>query len=128
MSETETAVEPGHIVVPTTIYVLRTIKLGTDSETSEADKSGEGDTEVIEVHKFATAPAEVEAGLKIRKSQQTDNGDWVAGEVTIGVRLPCYVEEAKNGTATARAYELVKDAMGIHMPKMLEALNQLAKR
>ena len=123
MSDTETAVEPERIVEATTIFVLRTVKLG---QADEADKSGEGETEIIEVHKFAVPPAIAEAGLSIRKSQQTDNGDWVAGEVTIRVHRPCYMEELEAGTAVA--YDLVKDAMGVHMPKMLTALNQLSKR
>lgn len=124
MSKTPTA-ETG-IVAPTTIFVQRTVKLGQDSQTSESDKSGEGDTEVIEIHKFAVPPAIAEAGLSIRKSQQTDNGDWVAGEITIRAHRPCYMEELEAGTNAA--YDLVKDAMGVHLPKMLTALNQLSKR
>lgn len=125
MSKTDTPVAE-HIVEATTIHVRRTIKLGEDSETSESDKSGEGDTEIIEVHKFAVTPAVAEAGLSIRKSQQADNGDWVAGEITIRVHRPCYMEELEAGTEAA--YELVKDAMGVHMKKMLKALDQLSKR
>ena len=121
MSEVDTA-EPS-ILAESTIFVLRTIKLGS---ADAADKSGDGATEVLEVHKFATAPAFAEAGLSIRKSQQTENGDWVAGEVTLKVNRPCYTEELEEGTAVA--YAMVKDAMSVHLPKMLTALNQLSKR
>ena len=125
MSEAQLADTP--VVAANTIFVQRTIKLA-ETQVDPKDESGSGDTEIIEVHKFATQPSEVEAGLSIRKSQQADNGDWVAGELTIKVRLACYTEEALSGAATERAYALVKDQTGIHLPKMLTALNQLAKR
>ena len=118
----EIVTEP-HIVAATTIFVQRTIKLGS---AAEADESREGDTEVIEVHKFATQPGEAHASLTIRKSQQTANGDWVAGELTISCRRACYNEELDAGSDAAYAH--VKEKFGVHLPKMLTALDQLSGR
>ena len=117
---TDTATAEPSIVAATTIVVLRTVKVGTDDTDGESEPS-----EVIEVHKFAVQPAIAKAGLAVRKSKQTVRGDWVAGEVTIGADRPCYLEELPQ--ATEAAYELVKERMQVELPKMLAALDQLAK-
>jgi len=119
MSETTEVTTPS-IVAATTITVLRTVKVGTEDSDGESEL-----TETIEVHKFAVPPAIAKAGLSVRKSKQTVRGDWVAGEVTLGADRPCYMEELPQ--AAEVAYDLVKERMQVELPKMLAALDQLAK-
>lgn len=105
------------------MQVTRTVKIG-DDEHGESTPS-----EAIEVHKFpeGVPVAYAYADLRIRKSMKTGSGDWVAGEVRVGVRRPCYSEELDDGTGQDAAYELVKAKMGDDLPKMLNALDQLAQ-
>jgi hypothetical protein len=124
MPKTKTEEAPSTTVHCTTVQVTRTVKIGAD-EHAESEPS-----KVIEVHKFPEGvhPGEAGAVLHIRKSMQTANGDWVAGEVGITCKRACYNEELDDGTASKAAYAIVKDEMGVHLPKMLKALDQLAKQ
>lgn len=113
-------------VVTTTVQVHRTVKIG---QGTSADEHGESElTKVIEVHRFpdGVEPACVEAGLRMRKSMKTKSENWVAGEISIGVRRPCYREELDDGSAFNAAYDLVKEEMQVHLPKILAALDSLA--
>lgn len=106
------------------------MKIGSADERGEADEHGESEpAQVLEVFRFpdGVPVAFAEASLHIRKSKRTVSGDWVAGEVTIHARRPCFSEELDDGTGLDAAYELVKDKMQVHLPKLLAAINELAQ-
>ncbi len=106
------------------------MKIGSADERGEADEHGESEpSQVLEVFRFpeGVPVAFAEAGLHIRKSKRTVSGDWVAGEVIIHARRPCFSEELDDGTGLDAAYALVKGTMEIHLPKMLNAINELAQ-
>ena len=105
------------VVAETTITVTRSIKIGSDVA------GGSELPETIEVHKFATTPAMAEAKLAIRKSQESRDGLWVAGEITIGCVRPCYAEELPQ--ATEAAYDQVKARLLKEIPELLKSLNDL---
>jgi len=106
------------------VRVHRTVKIGTGDEHGESELD-----ETIEVHRFpdGVAPAFAKTGLSMRKSMQATSGDWIAGEITITANRPCYREELDDGTGFDASYDLVKDKMMVHLPKLLDAVNQLAK-
>lgn len=60
----------------------------------------EEETKVIEVHRFVTAPAEVgyEIGLTLNL------GNYESARITVGVKLPCYVEELDVTLQRAKAW------------------------
>jgi hypothetical protein len=109
---------PDSNVVPTTIQVMRTVKVGQD-----AASESETPAEIIDVHKFATTPAAVRAGLCLRKSKQRADDTWVTGEISFTVEMPCYKEEVPE--AGDAVYEEVKQRLYRELPDFLKALNAL---
>lgn len=100
---------------PTTIKVSRSIKRqGTQEQVSDDEP------ETFEVHQFATTPATVSISypIKLSKNYQT------AG-ITVGVTLPCYVEEVD--AAFERATEIVVKKLKDEMPKLKSLLNKMAE-
>lgn len=97
---------------PTTITVNRTTK-------SNQDESADGEPETIEVHKFATNPAIVSVSypVKLTRNYQTVG-------ITVGVSLPCYVEEIDK--AFEKANQLVIDRLKIEMPKVKALVAKMA--
>jgi len=106
-----------NIVAETTIVVRRSIKIGKDVKGSSELP------ETIEVHKFATEPAMAEAAVSLRKSKQAHDGLWVAGEITIGCKRPCYAEELPQ--ATEAAYDAVKARILQEVPELLKSIDAL---
>jgi len=98
---------------PTTIHVTRSIKKQGEREQSD------GESEVIAVHEFATAPAtaSVTYPIKLSKNYQT------AG-VTIGVTVPCYAEEIN--AALDKATEIAVIRLKDEMPKLKSLLDRMA--
>ncbi len=105
--------------MPTTIRVTRTVAISADFEDTDRASSGEPD-EVIEVHKFATAPAYAEVSVPVKKTK-----DYHSAGITIGVRRPCYTEELPQ--AFEEAYALVKERMMVELPKIIRALDDIAR-
>jgi hypothetical protein len=94
--------------------VIKTVK------SSGKDESSDGEPETIEVHKFATNPAIVSVSypVKLSKAYQTVG-------ITVGVSLPCYVEEIPQ--AFERANNLVIERMKIEMPKIKALVAKMAE-
>ena len=112
------AVAEPYILVPTTIRVSRTVKI---SDYGDADEAGSSEPdEVIEVHKFATEPAYAIIEVPVKKGK-----DFCSAGITIGVRRPCYVEELP--AALAEAYNLVKERLMVELPKIIRALDDIAR-
>lgn len=109
----------GPIFVPTTIQVTRTVAISRDYEETDRAASGDPD-EIIEVHKFATAPAYAEVSVPVKKTK-----DFHSAGITVGVRRPCYVEELP--AAFEEAYAIVKERLMIELPKIIRALDDIAK-
>lgn len=90
------------------------------TKSSGKDESQDGDPETIEIHEFATNPAIVSISypVKLTKAYQTVG-------ITVGVSLPCYVEEIAQGFEKANS--LVVERMKIEMPKIKALLNKMAE-
>ena len=112
--KTPTLVEPASVIVPTTITVLRSIKIG---KTGEEIVSGEA-TEVIEVHQFATTPAMARVMIPIKKAHNYNSAGLI-----VGVDLPCYKEELPE--ALEKAYGLAKERLLSELPKIIDALKKI---
>lgn len=104
----------GSVVVPTTITVLRSVKIG---KTGEEAMTGES-TEVLAVHRFATTPAMARVTIPIKKAH-----NYNSAGLTVGVDLPCYKEELPEGLEMA--YNLAKERLLAELPKIIEALKKI---
>lgn len=116
-AKTKTKPKPAEdklLLVPTTITVSRTVKIG---KTGDEASSGEA-SEIIEVHKFATTPAVARVMIPIKKTH-----NYNSAGLTVGVDLPCYVEELPEGLE--KAYEMAKARLLVELPKIIDALKKL---
>ena len=73
---------------------------------SGAEVANEGEMQTLRVRMFEVEPAEVslELGVVVK------TGDYQTARVTVGVRMPCYVEEVED--AYVEAENFVKERLG----------------
>jgi hypothetical protein len=95
--------------------VTRTTRKGGEKQQTDDDP-----TEIIEVHKFATTPAQVSILIPVKGSKNYNSSGF-----EIGVVVPCYKEEMQD--AIEEAYRLVLERMKVEVPKVIKAVNDLAK-
>jgi len=101
-------------VETTTIRVSRSVKSSGESEqVSEHEQ-------IIEVHRFATEPARVNIEVPLKKTK-----NYSSLGITIGVSMPCYVEEIPE--ALDRAYKIVNDRVQAELPEVIAGLDSLAR-
>jgi len=96
-SPTSPTSDRGGKSIETIITVARTVKVNGTDETSEVTQ------EVIDVRKFATTPAMIRFDQKINPSREYQSCGY-----TIGIDLPCYVEEIDQGFDKAKEFVLAK--------------------
>lgn len=101
------------------IRVKRTVKKSTAPGKTEESTDIDQDEE-IEVHRFVTQPAVVRFHYPITRSVS-----FQSVGLSVGVDLPCYVEEIEAGLE--RAKQLVVARMKAEMPKMNEVLDKLVE-
>lgn len=116
---TPTPMAPGETrIIPTTIRVSRTVRLKLSSSTPVEEAHSSEPDETIEVHQFATTPASCYVGIDLKKSK-----DFNSAGVMIGVTLPCYTEELKQGIE--KAYATVMERLMVELPKIIKAAYDL---
>lgn len=74
--------------------------------------------ETIEIHQFATTPAMARVMIPLKKAH-----NYNSAGLTIGVDLPCYMEELPE--ALEKAYDIAKERLLAEIPKIIEALKKL---
>lgn len=99
------------IAAPLKVTVLRSVKQKGHKEATE------GATETIEVRKFATQPAVVRFGLDAKKC-----ANFNSAGATVGIELPCYVEEIEEGFEEAK--KLARERLIAELPGLTKILDQ----
>lgn len=102
-------------VAPSKIRVSRTVKLTGEAETSSSSE------ELFEVHKFATPPAVAKAGIDLKMSM-----DYQSLGFSVGVELPCYLEELD--AAQDKAYQMAFERIQAKIPEIQETLLKITGR
>jgi hypothetical protein len=117
VSEKAATAETGHTVVPSTIRISRTVKIGS---TGDEAMSGEVEKE-IEVFVFPPGvyPAYVNVEVPVKKAH-----NYNSAGITIGVRRPCL--QGEEPEAIKAVYELVKEALLAELPEIIKALHDLS--
>lgn len=90
----------------------------TGSDHQEAQSSDLPET--IAVHEFATTPAVVHFELPLKKVK-----DFNSAGITIGIAVPCYVEEID--AAIDFAKNKVLQRLHAELPEILKLANKLAQ-
>lgn len=90
MSDKETT--PDVTLVPTTIHVMRTTKIGGEDEKQE-----DGGTQILEVHRFATTPAMMGVSYPLKVAQ-----NYCSAGIVVTVQRPCYWEEREEALQEAK--------------------------
>ena len=80
-----------------------TIVRVTKSVEAEGEQAFDDDTEIINVHKFATTPAVASIEIPIKMTKYYNSMG-----ITVGVSLPCYAEEIEEGIEKAKGIALKK--------------------
>ena len=104
----------GGIAKATTVNVSRTVKVNGRDEASESAQ------EVIEIHRFVTTPAVIKFEQHIKPTR-----DYQSAGYSIGIELPCYVEEVD--VAFERAKEIVLAGSRDLFNKNIEVLDRLCE-
>jgi len=92
------------------------VKTGADKQ--EAQNSDLPET--IEVHEFATTPAVVHFELPLKKVK-----DFNSAGISIGISVPCYVEEIDEAITFAK--DKVLNRLHAELPEILKLANKLAQ-
>ena len=100
-------------LMPTVVRVSRSVKVDGQDQAQESD-----DEEIIEVHRFVTQPAVIPFRYEVKRSK-----DFQSVGISVGVELPCYVEEIPEGMD--RAQEIVVERLRQEMPKLGKVLDKL---
>lgn len=100
-------------LVPTTVRVSRTVKVDGEDQVQESD-----DEEVIDIHKFITKPAVIPFRYDVKRCKE-----FQTVGISVGVELPCYVEEIPEGME--RAKQIVIGRLRKEMPNLGKVLEKL---
>jgi len=103
------------ILAPTKFRVSKSVKRSGQAEKSESTE------EVIEIHKFATTPAIVKAGIPLKMTM-----DYQSLGYEFAIEIPCYKEEIDAAADEASAIVFAKIQSKI--PEIQAALMDLAGR
>jgi len=110
-----TKVKEVKTVAATKMIVQRTVQLRGDI----TDEASTEDEVVLAIHAFATTPAMAVAEVPIKMSK-----NYQSIGVTIGVHLPCYLEELPD--AIEKAYQMALDRVTHEIPELRAALDRLS--
>jgi hypothetical protein len=100
---------------PVVVRVNRTVKVGGKDEASDSEER------IIEVRKFVTEPAHVRFNYPIKRSLE-----YQGAGIEIGVDIPCYREEVRDGIK--EAVETVVAETAALLPEVDKVLDRLVEQ